>query len=234
MNLLQIPFSHNCIKVRKALVFKGVPHTTEDISPMNRTRVRSASGQGLVPVLLDGPRAVCDSTAILMYVEARHPSPPLLPSSPKERIECMVLEDWVDAAFMALTRRLAYWKALATPGALEDLFLPGVSGLKRRVVGAIARRAVRRRFRISETQNRRDMSEIRRVTTLAVDRLGAGRFLVGDALSVADLALAALTAPLWAADPRVREHDAVRELLHWGDGILGREFLSYYRSTSPS
>jgi len=54
MNLLQIPFSHNCIKVRKALAWKGVSYTIEDISPMDRTRVRTVSGQGLVPVLLDG------------------------------------------------------------------------------------------------------------------------------------------------------------------------------------
>ncbi len=228
MKLIQIPFSHNCIKVRKVLDWKGMSYTIEDISPVQRAPVRAASGQGLVPVLVDGDRAVCDSTAIVLYLEQRCPDPPLLPVSPAERAECLVLEDWADAAFMELARRLAYWHTLSTPGALEDLFFPASRGILRRVMGAVARRAVRRRFRLSERRHRRDLDDVRRAARLAVDRLSGRSFLVGEVMTLADITLAAMSAPLGAAGRRVLRENAVRELLKWGRGVLGDELVSYY------
>lgn len=235
MRLLQIPFSHNCIKVRRVLEWKLLAYETEDIHPMNRERVHDLSGQGLVPVLVDGDRTIWDSTAILLHLEERHPDPPLLPADPRLQAECLVLEDWADTAFMALTRRLAYGRTLRTPGALEDLFLPRVGGLRRRMLGAFARRAVRRRFRLSPGQHRRDLGEVRRVARLALDRLAGQDHLVGDQMSLADITLAAMSAPLWAADPEVCEDPWVRRLLVWGRRVLGEELVSYYlRGDVPS
>lgn len=219
MRLIQIPFSHNCLKVRRALHLKGLAYETQDIAPLDRTPVRRASGQGLVPVLVDGARVVSDSTAILLYLEATYPERPLLPAEPALRAECLVLEDWADAAFMALTRRLAYWSILASPGALEDRFFPGARGAARWWKGRVARKRVCRRFRLSADQNLRDEADARRLAALAVERLGERDYLVGDALSVADLALAAMSAPLQAA-PALRDEPTVRALLAWGRGIL--------------
>ena len=228
MKLFQLPFSHNCIKVRRALEWKRLPYETEDISPMNRERVRQVSGQGLVPVLVDGARTVWDSTAILLYVEERHPDPPLLPADPRLRAECLVLEDWADAAFMALTRRLAYWRTLGTQGALESRFLSHARGVRRRMMGAFARRAVRRRFGLSPRQHSRDLGEVRRVARLALDRLAGRDHLVGDEMSLADITLAAMSAPLWASDPEACGDPSVRRLLAWGRRVLGEELVSYY------
>jgi glutathione S-transferase len=108
MKLIQIPFSHNCLKVRVALGLKGLTCQTQDIAPMDRAAVVAASGQGLVPVLLDDGHAIADSTRILLYLEERHPDPPLVPREPAGRAECLVLEDWADQAFMELSRRIAY------------------------------------------------------------------------------------------------------------------------------
>ena len=36
MKLIQIPFSHNCVKVRVALGLKEIPYETQDIAPMDR------------------------------------------------------------------------------------------------------------------------------------------------------------------------------------------------------
>src|SRR5512139_2226142 len=108
LRLIQIPFSHNCIKVRLALERKGIPFVVENIPPAERSSPRRASGQGLVPVLVDGDRAVADSTAILLHLEERFPEPALVPRDPASRAECLVLEDWADERFMALSRRIAY------------------------------------------------------------------------------------------------------------------------------
>src|SRR5258705_12191098 len=101
VKLIQIPFSHNCIKVRVALGLKRVAYETQDIAPMDRSAVVSASGQGLVPVLVVDGRAIADSTRILLYLDERYPDPPLVPKDPAVRAECLLLEDWADLAFMA-------------------------------------------------------------------------------------------------------------------------------------
>lgn len=228
MRLIQIPFSHNCVKVRRTLELKGLPFEIEDISPVDRSTVRDASGQGLVPVLVDGDRSVSDSTAILLYLESTYPERPLLPVDPALRAECLVLEDWANAAFMELTRRLAYWNVLASPGVLESLFFPADRGLRRRIKRKVARRVVRRRFRLSEARNRRDEAEARRLAGLAVARLDGRPHLVGGTLTLADVALAAMSAPM-AGAAAVRDDPQVRELLAWGRTILGEEAVSHYR-----
>ena len=229
MRLIQIPFSHNCVKVRRALELKGLPFETLDIAPMKREPVAAASGQRLVPVLEDRGRATADSTAILRYLEATYPERPLEPADPGGRAECWLLEDWADQAFMAATRRLAYWTVVHTPGAIEQLFFPRGRGLRRRLLARVARRVVRRRFGLSAERERRDENEVPRRAALAADRLGDRAFLVGDCLTVADVTLAAMTAPLWIATPSVRDDAAVRKLLTWGETVLGPAVVGMYR-----
>lgn len=227
MKLIQIPFSHNCVKVRVALGLKKVAYETQDIAPMDRASVVKASGQGLVPVLVDGARVIADSTAILLYLEERFPDPPLVPHSPAERAECLVLEDWADQAFMALSRRIAYGNILAQPGRLAAMFLPKESAPARWIKERIARRRVSERFGLSPARHVRDVAEARRLAALATGRLGGRLWLLGDGPTIADVALATMSAPL-AADPELREHAAVRELLDWGASLVPAETRASY------
>ena len=56
MKLYQIPFSHNCVKVRRALEWKGLAYELIDIKPMDRSGVIQATGQWRVPALVVGSR----------------------------------------------------------------------------------------------------------------------------------------------------------------------------------
>ena len=227
--LYQIPFSHNCVKVRCALERKGIAYDLVDVDPMRRAPVVAATGQPRVPALVDGDRAMADSTAILLHLEERWPEPGLLPEDPDERAECLLLEDWADRAFMALSRRLAYWRVLQLPGVLERMFLPRVRGLRRRMLARAARRAVVRRFRLSAARNACDEAEAREAARLAELRRGGREFLVGASLTIADVALAAMSVPLHASSNAVREDEHVRSLLAWGEGVLGEETVAIYR-----
>ena len=231
MKLIQIPFSHNCVKVRVALAHKGLAHEVENIAPTDRRGVFRASGQGLVPVLVDDGVTLADSTAILLHLEERYPTPPLLPAEPARRIECLLLEDWADRAFMAASRRIAYVNVLSTPGLLGSMFFPGSSGLRLRIREAMARRVVVRRFRIDPRRHRRDLADVRAAAALAVERLGKGPYLLGADLTIADIALAAMAAPL-AADRELAGDRAVAALLAWGEPIVGAEIAGRYRTTS--
>jgi glutathione S-transferase len=228
MKLIQIPFSHNCVKVRVALSFKGVKYETQNIAPMDRASVVAASGQGLVPVIVDGGRTIVESTEILLYLEERHPHPPLLPSQPDARAECLILEDWADHAFMALSRRMAYRNILSRPGKLASMFFPEDPAPARWIKERIARRVVTRRFGLSPKGRARDVAEAKRLAGLAMARLGGRRWLLGESPTIADIALATMSAPL-AADSAALEDEAVRALVAWGEALVPADVTAIYR-----
>ena len=182
-----------------------------------------------MPVLVDDGEAIPDSTRILLHLEERYPEPPLIPTDPDQRTECLTQEDWADSTLMALSRRLAYWQVVSTPGALVEAWMPGKTGFRVWLTGLLAPRAIRHRFGLSEARNRLDEEEARRAAEIAMQRLGGRSFLVGDRLSIADIALATMAAPLWAASPEVTGDPSVDALLRWGATILYEEDLALYR-----
>jgi len=228
MKLIQIPFSHNCVKVRVALGLKGLTYETQNIAPMERAAVVAASGQGLVPVLLEDGHAIADSTEILLYLEERHPDPPLVPCDPAARAECLILEDWADQAFMAMARRISYGNVLSRPGRLASMFFPEDPAPARWLKERVARRRVSQRFGLSPARHARDVLEAKRLAGLAMARLGGRRWLQGDSPTIADIALATMSAPL-AADREAREDRGVRALLAWGEALVPVDVLATYR-----
>jgi glutathione S-transferase len=95
MHLFAIPRSLNVERVTLALGFKGLPVRVSLVDPHDRTPVREASGQELVPVLVDDDGTVVfDSPVVLEHLEARYPSPPLWPADPARRAEVDVFVDW--------------------------------------------------------------------------------------------------------------------------------------------
>jgi glutathione S-transferase len=61
-------FSRYCWRIRLALMHKGLPFTDKDAIAF--------SGQGRVPVLLDGDRVIFDSWTIATYLEDAYPIAP--------------------------------------------------------------------------------------------------------------------------------------------------------------
>ena len=228
VKLIQIPFSHNCIKVRVALAIKKLPCEIENIRPMDRSGVIRVSGQGLVPVLVDGEKAVADSTAILLYLDERTPDPPLVPRDAAGRNLCLILEDWADRAFMEASRRTAYYNITATPGLVSKLFFPNETGLAARLKERIAINRVRKRFRFSPERYPKDAAEIRHAAALALEHLGGKPWLMDQGPTVADIALATMSAPL-AADLKLREEPAVAALLAWGAKLVPGDVVALYR-----
>jgi len=228
VKLIQIPFSHNCIKVRVALAAKALRYDLEDIRPMDRSEVIRISGQGLVPVLVDGEKAIADSTAILLYLDERYPDPPLVPKDAAERNLCLMLEDWADRAFMESSRRIAYYNITAVPGLVSKLFFPGETGLSARVKERIAINRVRKRFRFSAERYPKDAADVRRAAALAVERIDGRAWLMESGPTVADIALATMSAPL-AADRTLRDDPAVAGLLAWGAKLVPEDVAALYR-----
>jgi RNA polymerase-associated protein len=74
-----------------------------------------------VPVLIDGPTQIFESTVIMEYIEERWPEPPLLPREPAARAFARVTEDVCDTQYEAVNWGFGeiLWFRRAT-GALAD------------------------------------------------------------------------------------------------------------------
>ena len=67
-------------KVKLALLEKGVPFS-EELARVGETDL-AASPLGKVPYLKTDEGALCESTVMLVYIEAKYPQPALLPADP--------------------------------------------------------------------------------------------------------------------------------------------------------
>jgi len=97
--LYRAPFSTNVERVALALAFKGLEVESVVISYEDRSPVVRVSGQGLVPVLVDGDEVIPDSIRILRYLEEKWPDPPLFPRETARRAELAVFLDWFNAVW---------------------------------------------------------------------------------------------------------------------------------------
>jgi glutathione S-transferase len=102
MKLYSGPLSLFTAKVRIALREKGLPAEIVDV-PFGRQgyqpkhpEVLRVNPKAQVPVLVDGPLELYDSTVILEYLEDRYPEPALHPRDPAARARCRQLELFAD------------------------------------------------------------------------------------------------------------------------------------------
>lgn len=85
------PFSTFAQRIHIALIEKNV---TWDVKVVDMAAKEHRSAEylsinpyGRVPALVDGSLTLVESSAILDYLDAKHPSPPLQPASPEGRAE---------------------------------------------------------------------------------------------------------------------------------------------------
>ncbi|HYI19211.1 MAG TPA: glutathione S-transferase family protein [Solirubrobacteraceae bacterium] len=86
--------STNVERVALVLAHKGIEVESVLVDPDDRANVREASGQELVPVLVDGDEVVTDSTRIMHWLEDRHPDRPVFPADPAPAAEVEIFIDW--------------------------------------------------------------------------------------------------------------------------------------------
>ena len=189
LELHQFRHSAFCEKVRLILAAKGLDYSVVEVTPgVGQVALLQLSGQRQVPVLVDGGEAIADSTAIALHLEARTPEPPLLPADPALRAQALLLEDWADTA-LASGVRLALVQAAAADPVLRTALLPDAlpEGL-RSLVGALPGGLLAGLGQVVDQGALRDLRAALEQLTALVQ---AQPYLVGERLSLADLAVAA-------------------------------------------
>jgi glutathione S-transferase len=189
MLLLQFSTSHYCRKARLALGYKKIPYTANNLTPgLHALKIKPLTGLTTTPVLLpevDGqPKAIGDSTQILKFLEAYCPEPPLSLGSTLDT-EAWLLEDWLDESIGTATR-FVYYDYRAGEGKAID---PSFSS-------QLVIKIVRQQYGITPAAVALASDRLKTAFTVLQERWQTRPYLVGDRLSVADIAAAALLSPL--------------------------------------
>ena len=193
MELHQFRHSAFCEKVRLVLAAKRLDYTVVEVTPgLGQLELFRLSGQRQVPVLLDGSEVIADSTAIALYLERHHPEPLLLPEAPAERARVLLIEDWADTA-LAAGCRLALVQAAAVDPLLRSALLPDstpgplrqlVSNLPAAVMAGVGEAVA---TVVGSAERQQLQTNLEQLAVLVADQ----PYLVGDRLTLADLAVAA-------------------------------------------
>lgn len=117
-----------------------------------------------MPALMDGEYTVADSSAIVQYLEALHPEPELIPAHPQERGTVIWLEEWADTMLSGCGGKM-FFNRIVSP-----TFLKFEGDL------AVADKA--------------EHEELPQVLGYLEKLIPASGFLVGNRLTLADIAVA--------------------------------------------
>lgn len=181
-----------CLKVHLALRARGLAYEVVDtLFP------RKFNPQGKLPVLRRDGETIVDSSAILAALD-EGAEQPFLPRDPVERARAVILEDWADESL--------FWHAMCFKFVDDSGWERFSKALGQtipwpiRAVGLIKTRRDHRAVARAQGLLRRPAGQRHREFEQLLDALDAlldGRaHLVGDALSVADIAVASMLLPL--------------------------------------
>jgi glutathione S-transferase len=189
-------------KLQRMLNHKGIPFEERYWLLVDRKKVRAFNPTGKLPVLEHDGRIICDSTDIAHYIEETFPQQPLIPEDPRQRGQVHVLEDWADESLYFYEMHLRF----TTPGNRErnmPRMVEHENALLRWLLPRVVPRGI---VKITENQGigRKTIEQLmvdaeRHVR--AVDGMLAGSdWLVGNRLTIADLAVYAMFQALRDAD----------------------------------
>jgi glutathione S-transferase len=94
-------------KVKLALLEKAVPFTEEMVKTGSKDEaVLEATPLGKVPFIRTAQGTLCESQAILDYIEAAHPNPPLMPADAWQAAKVRELITFIDLHLELVAREL--------------------------------------------------------------------------------------------------------------------------------
>ncbi len=189
LELHQFRHSTFCLKVRMSLEAKGLNYIVREIRPgLGQLALFRLSGQRQVPVLVDGPNVLTDSSVIIRHLDTLTQEPQLVPNNPQEAAQAHLLEDWADTT-LARAVRLALFQAASNDPTLRIALLPeDVPEYFQKVLRGVPCGLI---VGLSEILSQGELASL--LTSLEqLSRLVESQsWLIGEKMSIADIALAA-------------------------------------------
>ena len=107
LTLCGFPVSNYYNKVKLALLEKGIAFTEETVMlPITGEAALAASPLGKVPFLRTPEGSLCESQAIMEYIDAAYPAPALMPADPFAAAKVRELITFIELHLELVTREL--------------------------------------------------------------------------------------------------------------------------------
>lgn len=178
------PLSHWCVSAEKMLDLKGIPYERVHAPYGDHTKVIELSGQDYIPWLETAPGKGLVWHQIPDFLEKERPTPTLYPGG--SRATCRLVEDWAHQVVEE-----AVWKYVCAdvPATIADS--------RERWIFVEMQERKRGPLEVMAHRKPEFLAGVEHVCGLAQDQLGDNPYLLGEAPSLADLALWGSLAPLW-------------------------------------
>lgn len=225
--LYQFPLSHFCEKARWLLDHKELDFVAHNLIPgVHRAFSQLKTGQNTLPILKDHEKWIADSTQIALYLDQTYPEHTLLRSDPKLRAEALQINETANE-LGTYVRRWGLAHALIQSDEPLEIMI-GEKGYLRKFEKfskPLFKSWVSKGYKIDSekvVEAKSCMDDIISALNLRLIDNG-GRYLVGDRLGLADIAVCSMLAPLleiagtpWENernDSVSLEYDAYRQFL---------------------
>jgi glutathione S-transferase len=188
--LYQFQISPFCDKVRRAMRLKGLTWDSVEVPIVPPGKYKHISPTGKFPAVDFGGTIIVDSTDIIVHLDAMIAEPRLIPTNPRDRADALILEDWADESLYFFDLTMRNWPA--NRQLFVDDLLHAESGLKRRIIGKLIPGALKK-VAISQGLGRKTQQQVTAELARHYDNLDARlddrEWLVGNSISIADLAV---------------------------------------------
>jgi glutathione S-transferase len=238
MRLLTIPLSHFCEKARWALDLAQAPYEERGHAPGIHRLFLARHGATTAPVLIDGTTKLTDSTAIVEHADSLGRLG-LFPDRPAERKAVDAFLKTFDERLGPDARLWFYTHAMEDDAMFVRLVGAGTRPAERRLLPALVpgiKKLVKAHFSITHRTRDEARERLNDVMDFAASARAGSPYLVNDTFTAADLAFAALSAPLvapaqYGADlpPDEEFTEELRdEVHHWRATRSGKTTLQLY------
>ncbi|PSB19016.1 glutathione S-transferase family protein [Phormidesmis priestleyi ULC007] len=195
LELYQFEMSHYAEKVRLILDYKGLEYRKIEVTPgVGQIELYQLSGQRQVPVLKDGSEIIADSTAIAEYLDKKYPEKPIIPSEPKQKGLCLLIEQWADESIGLNARKGLIgsigsnqnFRTALLPNSVPDVFKNLVGAIPQELFGFLGMGMGADAVKDAQAALKRDLTALCFI-------LLEQPYLLGDTPTLADFAVAGLT-----------------------------------------
>ncbi|ENX48538.1 hypothetical protein F943_02070 [Acinetobacter ursingii NIPH 706] len=233
--LYQFPLSHYCEKARWLLDHKELDYVAHNLIPgFHRAFAQLKTGQNKLPILKDDKRWIAESTQIALYLDDHYPEHSLLRRDPQLR-ELAIEIDKIADELGVHVRRWSLGHALTHGDEALEIMM-GEQGYLRqfeKFSKPILKTLVTKSYELQEEKIAQSKLRMDELVLVLNERLidNFGRYLVGDRLGLADIAVCAMLAPILelSGTPWERENNEVSspELRQYKDYLLSLPLGQY-------
>ncbi|MEM8562490.1 MAG: glutathione S-transferase family protein [Pseudomonadota bacterium] len=178
-------------KVKGQLYHKGINFEERFWGITELKQVKRFNPTGKLPVLEHDGRYICDSTDIVHYIESAFPEKPMIPRDQRLAGLMHAIEDWADESLYFYEMHLRF----TTPGNAErnmQRFAERENAFIRWLMPKVGPRSIRKTT-YAQGVGRKSLEQllldVERHTKAVADMLGENDWLLGEGVTLADLAV---------------------------------------------